>query len=465
MRRAVIAVAAGVAALGLPTAGWLPAQARPAGPLGNWPMYGADLANSRTVTDGPAAAAAAGLHVAWRDSFSDGDFTGTPVVSNGVVLVGSNGGVVRAIRAVPAGGHPAGSVIWSAKASGPIDGSLAVLGGTVYVPVARPGSPQLLALDAASGATRWATVLDTSTDADVYGSPVPVNVAGRMLVLEGVSATSGDPASPLRGSLNAVDGATGNVVWKTYMVPPGFNGGAVWSTPAVDAANGNVYVGTGNAYSGTAAPTTDSVIKLDLRTGAILSWFQATAGDVFSSTTPGFDFDFGASPNLFGVGNRLIVGEGEKGGVYWALDRSTMKPIWDTTVGAGSALGGILGSTAYDSATGQIVGPETLPGYLWSLASSDGTPKWITPGGLDEIQWSPVSISNGIAYSIASTGFIEAWNEATGILMTAVPLNPIPPPGSYILGLGSGVAIADGLVIADLGTGSNGTGIVAALSP
>lgn len=440
-----------------------------------WPMYGANPTNSRTVAGGPSPAQVSSLAPAWRDSFGDGDYTGTPAVSGGVVFVGSNGGVVRAIEAVAGGTVKPGAVLWSAKVPGPVNGSLAVspsqaettgsAGGepaTVFVPVARQGSPEVVALDAATGATRWATVLDTSTDADVFGSPVTVTFDGTPVVLQGVSATSGDPPSPLRGSLSELDAATGAVIWKTYMVPPADNGGAVWSTPAVDTNAGTVYAGTGNAYTGAAAPTTDAIVKMDLRTGTILSWFQGTSNDVFSSSNPGLDFDFGASPNLMTIGGRTLVGDGQKSGTYWAVDTATMKPVWHTTVGVGSAAGGVLGSTAYDGATGRITGPETLPGYLWSLTASNGVVDWLAPGGVDPVQWSPVSVSNGVAYSVASTGFLEAWNEASGVPLAAVPINPIPPSGSYTIGLGSGVAIADGLVIVDLGSGQTGQGIVAA---
>jgi polyvinyl alcohol dehydrogenase (cytochrome) len=242
------------------------------------------------------------------------------------------------------------------------------------------------------------------------------------------------------------------------MVPPGFNGGAVWSTPAVDPVGGAVYVGTGNAYSGAAAPTTDSIVKLDLATGAILGHLQGTANDVFSSSTPGLDFDFGASPNLYSVGGHMVVGEGQKGGVYWAADASTMHPIWHTTIGVGSVVGGILGSTAYDPSTARVIGPESLPGYLWSVSAGNGALNWVGPGVLDLVHLSPVAVSNGVVYSVTTTGFLEAWLEATGTPLFAFPLNPIPPTNGYSLGLASGVSVADGLVIADLGSqGKNGS--------
>src|SRR5207302_3429551 len=123
-----------------------------------WPSYGADLANSRTVAGGPAATSVPSLVQAWRDDFTDGDFTGTPVVAGGVAYVGSNGGVVRAIQAVAGGSRPAGSVLWSTAVSpDPINGSVAVSGRTVFVPVAKVGGPYIVALDAVTGHQLWST--------------------------------------------------------------------------------------------------------------------------------------------------------------------------------------------------------------------------------------------------------------------------------------------------------------------
>ncbi|TMM18248.1 MAG: hypothetical protein E6G01_03765 [Actinobacteria bacterium] len=430
-----------------------------------WPSYGADIANSRTVAGGPAPTSVPSLVQAWRDDFTDGDFTGTPVVAGGVAYVGSNGGVVRAIQAVGGGARPAGSVLWSTSvAPDPVNGSLAVSGSTVFVPVAKVGGPYLVALDAATGRRLWSTVLDTSTDADVYGSPTVAPAPdGRLFVLEGVSAVSGDPASPLRGSVTALDAASGAVVWKQYTVPPGFNGGAVWSTPSVDLATGAVYIGTGNAYSGQAAPTTDAMLELDLATGAVRGFFQATSGDVFSSSTPGLDFDFGASPNLIDVGGRHLVGEGQKSGAYWVLDRTTMQPVWHAQVGPGSVLGGVLGSTAYDSAADQIVGPISAPGYVWSVQASTGTPRWVSAGVGDPVHFSPVAISNGVVYSLLSGGFVGAWSEQTGVPLAQLSLSkPGSPTPEASLG---GVSVADGLVVANTGTQSSNGSVVAFRAP
>jgi polyvinyl alcohol dehydrogenase (cytochrome) len=237
----------------------------------------------------------------------------------------------------------------------------------------------------------------------------------------------------------------------------------VWSTPAVDVAAGTVYVGTGNAYTGLAAPTTDAMLQLDLATGAIRRSFQATGGDVFSSSMPGLDFDFGASPNLIGVGGRHLVGEGQKSGAYWVLDRTTMQPVWHDQLGPGTAAGGVLGSTAYDSSADQIAGPISAPGYLWSVQGSTGTTKWVTAGAGDPVHFSPVAISNGVVYSLVSSGFLGAWSEQSGVPLAQLSL---AKPGSTTpaVSLG-GVSVADGLVVANTGDQGSSGSIVAFRAP
>ena len=63
---------------------------------------------------------------------------------------------------------------------------------------------------------------------------------------EGLAAQPGYQCCTFRGSVVALDAATGRLLWQTYTVPAGYSGGAVWgSTPAVDRADGLLYVGPG----------------------------------------------------------------------------------------------------------------------------------------------------------------------------------------------------------------------------
>ena len=415
------------------------AKAEKLGP-GNWWFYGRDLRNSRDGgAAGPSLADVGRLGPAWSFYSTDGDFTGTPVVSRGILVAGSNGGRVYALDAAT------GKEKWNVKLGpDPINGSAAVSGNRVFVPVARPHAPYLAALDLRTGKRLWkrSAVLDRQKDADVYGSPV---VWGKNVYM-GVSALygeTGDAEVAVRGSVVAVDKKTGRRRWKTFTVPEKHDGGSVWNTPAIDAVTGTLYVGTGNAYHEPAAPTTDSILAIDARTGALKSHFQATADDVWNATgntLEGPDYDFGASPNLFSARDGTpLVGEGQKSGTYWALDRRTMKPSWSAPIAVGTpVIGGVIGSTAVDA--GQVYGPGTHAGEIWALDQA-GSHKWLSADG-GPLHFNPTTVANGVVYSTDMSGYLVARDAKTGLIAAKLPL------GSPTWG---GVSVAGGSVFASIG--------------
>lgn len=419
-----------------------------------WPLVGANLANTRSAPGGPSPAQTLALEVRWRFSASDGDFTGTPIVGNCMVFVGSNGGWVRALD------ESSGKVVWAKQLGAAIPSSAALASGAVFVAGAKPGAPFVAALSEATGKVLWERTIDTQPNSDAYGSPL---VAGGV-VYEGVaglvSAEVGNSTISVRGGIVALSASTGAVRWHTYTVPSGFDGGAVWSTPSLDPRTGTLYVGDGNAYHSPAASTTDSLLALNATFGAIVRHFQATSGDTFgASRLAGSDFDFGASPNLLALSNRtLAVGVGQKAGRYWMLRRANLSPIWETQVGPGSAFGGVVGSTAVDGSN--VYGPNTLPGYLWALHQS-GQLAWADPSA-DPLHYGPATVSDGVVYTEDSNGFLDCVDASTGLLLARVPLNRVPTT-NYAEAYG-GVSIANGLVFADTGSQSQ-NGDVIALAP
>jgi polyvinyl alcohol dehydrogenase (cytochrome) len=414
-----------------------------------WPFYGRDLANSRDGgSDGPSWNEVLTMGPVWTFESTDGDFTGTPVVAGGTLVAAAFGGSVFGLDA------STGARRWVHDFDQPINGSAGIADGRVFVPLAKPSAPAIAALRLSDGAPLWQTTIDSQRDADVYGSPVVWD--GRVYIgVSGLFGETSDPNVHVRGAVVALDAQTGRVLWKTYTVPPGNDGGAVWDTPAIDTATGRLYAGTGNAYHKPAASTTDSMLMLDARTGALLAHRQATPGDVWNETSniaAGPDADFGASPQLIaGAGGRLLVGDGEKSGHYWAFDRSTLRTVWNTTVGPGSFAGGILGSTAYDGV--RIYGPNTPAGEIWSLTTR-GTPAWVS-SDVGPIQWGPVSVANGIVYSADMAGVVTARDAATGLVLARLPIGR-PAWG--------GVAIAGGYVFAATGT-QGATGWIVAFRP
>ncbi|MDX6664832.1 MAG: hypothetical protein QOG68_1038 [Solirubrobacteraceae bacterium] len=424
------------------------AAVRPLGPS-EWPFYGRDLDNSRDGGKaGPAPADVPNLGPVWSYFSPKGDFTGTPVVAHNTLAAVTSQGWVHALNATT------GRVRWLANAKGPANGSVAIAGGRVFVPIATPSAPRLLAYDLKTGARLWTRRLDKQKGADVFGSPV---VYGRK-VLIGVSGENGETSDPdvgVQGSVVALDVRTGKKVFKTLTVPAGHDGGAVWTTPAIDRATGLLYVGTGNAYHTAAAGTTDSILQMDVRTGAIVNYFQATADDVWNGTsnrTAGLDYDFGASPQLFESRGKKLVGEGQKNGTYWALERDKMIPVWSQMTGPPTpTVGGIVGSTAVDS--GHVYGPNSTGGESWAL-TTDGNPAWVSSDG-GPLHFNPTTVANGVVYTNDMSGFLMARDAQTGAVIAKLPL------GSPSW---AGVSVAGGSVFTATGTGG-GSGYLVRYAP
>jgi polyvinyl alcohol dehydrogenase (cytochrome) len=201
-------------------------------------------------------------------------------------------------------------------------------------------------------------------------------------------------------------------------------------------------VGTGNNYHQPTTDTEDSMMVLDAASGQILGHFQATSNDAFAANNPaGPDFDFGASPNLMTATNgEQLVGEGQKSGTYYALDRTTMSNVWSATVGPGGILGGILGSTASDGT--QIYGADALTGQVFAL-TRDGSLSWQSPeSGI--LHLAAATVANGVLYTVDPAGFLTARDPTTGAILAKLPL------GGPSFG---GVSAVGGAVYVAVGTG------------
>ena len=171
------------------------------------------------------------------------------------------------------------------------------------------------------------------------------------------------------------------------------------------------------------------------------------------------DLDFGASANLFRAPDgRKLVGAGQKSGVYHVFEADTMKPVWKQVVGPPTPLGGIVGSTAYDGEA--VYGPVTIPGYVWSIGADAGNHRWVGAIG-DGVHWGPpVASANGVVYSVDLAGFLNAWDSRNGTPLLRRPLT-VGGSGPASLSWG-GVAVARNTVYAGVGLGSLDEGFVVA---
>jgi polyvinyl alcohol dehydrogenase (cytochrome) len=234
-----------------------------------------------------------------------------------------------------------------------------------------------------------------------------------------------------RGGVVAFDRDTGAELWRYYTAEAPFNGVAVWSTVSIDPESRTVYATTGNNYTEEAGPTSDSILALDLDTGAVKWITQLTEGDVFTILNPRSpDSDFGANPMLFDATiegeQRQLVGAGQKSGVYWVLDRTSGEVIWSQAVSPGSALiGGILNNGAYDGERIVVAGSTGTSESPGSEPSKDGEQR-ARLAALDPVSgdflwdrqirawvWAPLTIANGVAFVAVDTD-LDAVDAATG---------------------------------------------------
>jgi polyvinyl alcohol dehydrogenase (cytochrome) len=414
------------------------------------------------------------------------EVTGYPIVADGCVFFGSNGGPSAPgwVFAVNADG---GDAVWKTRVSNGIYSTVAVDGGVVYAFVSRVGSPYVVALDERDGHVLWQTTVDTQQGSDAVASPVVYNG----MVWVGVSGTAAESEESerfdFRGMSVLLDAGTGAVMAHTPTIPDadwrngnGDAGGAIWSTISIDPTTGFGFVGTGNPFNYEhESPRTNAVVKIDLRRGSatlgqivgsykgdVEEYFPALAdntscdpSDIEGFFLAGFecgrlDLDFGAAPNIFtNRQGRRLVGVGQKSGVYHVFDPVTMQPVWKQLMGAPSAVGGIVGSAAFDG-TGLYV-PHSVGGYLASLDRDAGTPKWVSPVA-DGVHWgNPVTSANGVLYSVDLKGFLDAWDSGTGAPLLHRPMAVGASTGAAPTLSWGGVSVARNTVYASVGVGAS----------
>ncbi|HWW79276.1 MAG TPA: PQQ-binding-like beta-propeller repeat protein, partial [Steroidobacteraceae bacterium] len=256
---------------------------------GAWPIFRGDLAR-----DGhpPAAtldtAGAARLQPAWRAHLA-GAIDGSPVVSSGLVVVGSENGELAAFD------ETTGVRLWVRTGLGPISGSAAIAGTHVF---AATLTGHVRAFDLDSGRDVWDWKAEGLQPA-LWSSPT---IYGGLLLV-GVGSQAGD--TPLEsGRIVALDVGTGAEVWSLCAIAGCRPGGGIWSTPSIDSA-GHAFVGVGNPV--------DGVMAFDARTGAQL-WEISFYSDAAR------DLDVGASPLPIDVRGREELAVGSVAGIMKMLD-------------------------------------------------------------------------------------------------------------------------------------------------
>jgi len=334
-------------AAGSPAAGG--ETAVPAGePAGaEWATYGGNLYNQRySGLDSINASNVAQLKGAWtyHTGIQSGgtSFESSPIVVGGVMYLTGPQSQVFALDA------KTGTEQWKYVPTiegleslplccGQVNRGVAVGGGKVFVGQV---DAKLTALDQATGQVAW-SIQVADPRAGYTETVAPIYHDG--LVYIGISGAEYE----IRGMITAYDANTGQQVWRFYTIPgPGekghetwpqdnemwkYGGGSVWQVPAIDPDLGMLYIVVGNPspdLDGTNRAGdnlfTESIVALDLKTGAYKWHFQEIHHDIW-------DYDV-VSPNVLfdsEIGGKPVKGIGQAGKTGWVylLDRETGKPL------------------------------------------------------------------------------------------------------------------------------------------
>jgi polyvinyl alcohol dehydrogenase (cytochrome) len=324
----------------------------------------------------------------WWSDKAPSSIPSQPLVSDGRVYWGSWDGFMHATDLK-------GTRLWSAdlgRVSAP--GCIAQPLGPSGTPAAATvngsrllfaggGSPDVFALDAATGRIRWQSPVGSAPADVIWGSPaldhgsVFVGVAGLLECKRG------------RGRLVKLSAADGRRQGVFEVVPSGCKGGGLWGSPTIDQSNGVVYVGTGDVNS-CDQPRSYGFSVLALRTSdlSLVDSWQVPAADRV------VDSDFGSTPTLFTAardGTRTeMLGIGNKNGSFYAFDRAALRrgPLWRVQLGEGGPSPflseGVLAPAAWDGNHLLVAGGKTklagaaCTGSLRALDPAKGAILWET---------------------------------------------------------------------------------------
>jgi polyvinyl alcohol dehydrogenase (cytochrome) len=461
-----------------------------------WNGWGNDVANDRyqpAKGAGLSADQVPNLKLKWAFGFPGAEEVyGQPTVAGGRVFLGVDTGAVYSIDA------ETGCVYWSYQADagvrtaisiGPVKGK----GGAKYGVYFGDIRANVYMLDAATGKEIWKVQVEDHPVAKITGAPtlyedrLYVPVSSQEERSAGWSTVY--PCCTFRGSVVALDAASGHTIWKTYPVQDspkpttknpngvqqyGPNGGAIWNSPTIDPKNHAIYVGTGDAYTKPVSRNTDAIMALDMKTGKVMwsiqdtendAWLSGCGGEIksdncLSPAEIGPDYDFGASPILKTLpnGHRILVA-GQKSGMVWGHDPDREGTVvWKAQLVKKLALGMITFGGAADDQNAYF-GLRT--GGVAAVRMDTGEQKWFTPippkaGPGPKGETSAITAIPGAVFSGGWDGMLRAFSTEDGHLLWEYNMirdyetvNHVPAKGGSMAA--PGPTVAGGMVFVGSG--------------
>ncbi len=324
------------------------------------------------------------------------------------------------------------------------------------------------ALDAQKGTLLWKTQVDVHPMARVVGAPTLYNDRLYVAVASTEDSAAANPSyscCTFRGSVVALDIASGRTVWKSYTVLEepqpsrkssagiqefGPAGAAISSSPTIDGKRSVLYVATGGSATGVEQSLTDAVVAFDLADGK-LRWVKQLVRPDAGTGLAGFS----SSPVLrtLATGNQVLLA-GQKSGVVYGLDPDHGGDVlWQTKIGdSAGAGGGASGITStvgppgvagrpggvawgtaadhrnlYVALSGLLAQPANAAGSLTALDMTTGAARWHTASPEPACGWAErncshgqaqaVTVMPGSAFSGSMDGHLRAYSTIDGKIL------------------------------------------------
>jgi len=441
----------------------------PAGPVAlgsaQWNGWGRDLDNTRYQPE-PAMRAAdvPKLALKWAFGYQGSAVAGQPTIVDGKVFVASATGHVYSLDA------KTGCTYWTFDAQTGVRTAVTI--GELAAPKMAPRPKKsrrkrtpahlevqkapsavffgddrgaVYALDAQKGRLLWKTQVEGHPTARIVGAPTLYQNRLYVAVASGEPNSAADvmyPCCTFRGSVAALDIATGDVQWKSYTVNAeprplqtsaagaqrfGPAGVPVIASPTIDTGRGLLYVATGSSFTPIDQPLANAVVAFDLTDGK-LRWSRQPAGQGDAAA------GFFSSPILrtLASGKQVILA-GQRSGIVYGLDPDRAGEIlWQTKVSEGNAAGGVEWGPAADhhslyvALSGLAADPENPSGSLTALDMKTGAKRWQTQAPTPACSWGQecphaqaqaVTVIPGIAFSGSMDGHLRAYSTIDGKIL------------------------------------------------
>ena len=286
----------------------------------DWSRFGYDLQGTRvnTAETSISPSNVASLAIKWKSPTPvPYNVTGSAIVVNGIVYVGTIEGIVIAYDAA------SGNILWTFYANGPVYGSPTVANGIAYFGSVNYPSENLVgnfayAVNATTGSLIWENYLPYGGE---WVTPLVVN---------GAVFFSSAHKEGVSGGFSAFDAFTGATLWSantTY---------GIWAPDTLDPTGTNLYVSTGNPCFTEPTPTNCGGYVEDLNPATGQTIWQTQVQDLSG------DDDVPTAP-VYNNG-RLYVGA--KNGIFYCIDATTGNTLWQYNTGLTNDYG-IFSSAAF----------------------------------------------------------------------------------------------------------------------